>query len=83
MLSDLLKILTDDYEVSIRPFDARWEVTVTCYSSNSIYRHVDRSPEMALTGALKMSFCFDRAGEPKTPKRRAEGRCACREGAKE
>jgi hypothetical protein len=53
-IDNLLEVLSVDHEVSLRPCGGRWEVIVISYADNSVYRHVDRSPTIALREALKM-----------------------------
>jgi len=57
MLNNQVKQLTDDFEVTLRPFDARWEAIVTCYGFEEGHkagslREVDPSPTEALRKAL-------------------------------
>lgn len=61
-LDQILMNLSDRYEVTLRPFDARWEAVLTDYfpdgvteSGEKTYREVDRSPRSALLKVLKVT----------------------------
>jgi len=61
-LDELIRKLSDRYEVTLRPFDARWEAVLTDYfpdgvteSGEKTYREVNRSPREALLAVLKVT----------------------------
>lgn len=55
-MNDLEKLLPDrDRELTIRPFDARWEAILTVYArhGNDTYRVVAGTPTQAIAALLK------------------------------
>lgn len=46
----------DDREITVRPFDARWEAVITVYGSpDRQYRGVDRIPSRAVEMAQELA----------------------------
>ena len=48
-----LNTMTDDYEILVRPHDARWEAVLTRYSDNKEFRGVGSSPTEAIEQAFQ------------------------------
>lgn len=61
-LKDVL--YNDDREITIRPFDGRWEAVLTVYSQpNRKYRGVDGSPSKAVEAAYTQCAAWERGGK--------------------